>query len=201
MKSSDLKKGVGYAYFPSMLHSYNRPYHDHTCIIPLDTKVYHQYRDGERNLVVKPGRKAMGYGTDYFNHAGKPYIDACGVPCMVASNAGSIQPGTTWSFKLVPPVWIWKEWGDLNERYDAEAKRRLDEAAKRDQERRELAASFADVRTALATLGLKDQKEYMTAYGGILFKSKDQMDWLTRFIDKHHELVEEVKDLQYELED
>lgn len=210
MKSSDLKVGVGYAYFPGKLHDYNRPYHVHTCLIPLDTKVYHEYRDGDNNRVIKPGRKAQGYGTDWYNHSGKPYIDACGVPCMVANRQGPIKADTMWTFKLIPPIQIWQEWGDMGTQYAEQERKRKQEEAERAEARAAHQTAVLNAKAALSTLELTESKNYydekdtggyVTAYGGIMFKSTTQLTWLAEFIAQYNDLVEEVKDLRYELED
>lgn len=229
MKSSDLKVGNGYAYNSSRLSEASRPYYNFQCVVPLDNKVHHIYikrtnvMDSQGNTistktekVMERGRKALGYGTDYYNHAGKPYIEECGVPCMMAKNSGHVRDTTEWVFKLIDPrlIWDgeWQHWNDLaKEKADiAEAERQAREKARLVREAiiLRMTTALTDERI-LSTMPVDDDGKRKLMYekigyggnaGGILIASTDAMTWLSTLLEDYVELQEEVKDLRYELE-
>jgi len=201
MKSSDLKVGKGYAHYQARLSEGQRPYYTPVCAIPLDTKVWHSYRDENRNLVFKQGRKALGYGKDWYVGDGTPYIEGCGVPCMVANNAGLINSNTRWVFRMIDPRYFWDEDWSYWENLDKERRAKA-EAERQERERVAEALRAAYERAVQALIAV--QGNYgVNAYGskGIMFSTAGQLDFIASLCESYLELQEEVKDLRYELED
>lgn len=218
MKSSDIKPWTGYAYYASRVSPEAYHYYQFGVLVPMDTRVWHSYNDtATAKKVYEPGRKALGYGTEGYSRGTKPYIEECGVPCMVA-NQPTIGPHTTWTLKLIDPRLIWNT---PLEPLLAERQRKNEEARQKQAKAEQLREMTQAAHTALMeaikqacptavpdlssetggyVMPWSTNQSYYRGYG-VSFATLTEMQWLTKFITDHLEMQEEYKDLLYELED
>jgi hypothetical protein len=206
MKTSDLKVGQGYAYYPRVLTAWQDVLSLRTtCAIPLDTKFWTEYYEydrttGRSTLKYKPGRKRAGYYPP--SNGVEMSVIQSGVPCMLAEYSGAVQGHTPWRFVLINPIYLATGWDGVRDHYEERDRRERAEYAAQQLAERQRMQAFGELNEALSSLGptafFKKRQDYQIV--GFVFSTFDEMSWLTRFIRQYNEQVETIKDLEYELD-